>query len=162
MFNKKGFSLLLFLVYLLLFIMVTFFSCQIIVSLIIPSLHSLRICRSHVALHIATDLFVRDIHAINKEKNNWKLIHPQELIWASDDHDIGWHFNNSCLERIEGVYNQGWAKKTVSVVACNISNAIFNVEKRNNNIIGIELVLRPTHSINRPVVCYVALKQMEK
>lgn len=162
MLNKKGFSLLLFLLYLLLFTMVTFFSCHIIVTLIIPSLKSLRRSHSTIALHIATDLFVQDIRTINQERSGWKVIQSQELIWTSYDYDIGWRFNNNCLERIEGVYDQGWTKKTVSVVACNMSKVIFNAEKYNDTIIGIELMLRPTYDINKPVICYVALRQTGK
>jgi len=159
MLNKKGFSLLSFLIYLMLFTMVTFFSCHIIVSLIIPSLTSLRKCHSIVALHIASDLFVRDIHAIKNEKNMWKVIHPFELVWQSTDHDIGWRFNDNCLERIEGIYNQGWKKKTTSIVACGISNATFIIEKHQDHIMGIELALIPIYTAEKPIKCYVTLRQ---
>ena len=145
----------------MLFTMITFFSCHIIVSLILPSLTSIRKCHSIVALHIASDLFVRDIRAIDKEKNSWKIINPHELVWASEDHDIGWRFVHNCLERIEGVYNQGWKEKTTSIVACGVSQAIFNVEKDKNHIIGIELALTPLCMLKKPIICYVALRQRE-
>lgn len=146
----------------MLFTMITFFSCHIILSLIIPSLTSVRRCQSIIALHIASDLFVRDIRSIKNNKPHWKLITPYELVWQAGEHDIGWCFSNNRLERKEGIYDQGWKSKTTSVVATGITQAIFTVEKANNKIIGIELALTPVIAQKKPIICYVAVRQEEK
>lgn len=160
--NRKGFSLLSFLLYLMLFTMITFLSCQIIVSLIIPSFASMRKCRSVIALHIASDVFVRDIRSIKNDKLHWKLITPYELVWQAGEHDIGWCFSNNRLERKEGTYDQGWKSKTTSVVATGITQAVFTAEKAKNKIIGIELTLTPIIAQKKPIICYVAVRQEEK
>jgi len=156
--NKKGFSLLSFLLYLVLFTMIMFFSCHIIVSLMIPSLFSMRRCKSIITLHIASDLFVRDVRAIN-EQSHWKIIAPHELVWRTGDHDIGWSFSHNRLERREGVYGERWKSKTTSVVAAGIAQATFTVEKHKGHVIGIELALTPTVAIKKPIICYVAIAQ---
>lgn len=158
--NKKGFSLLSFLLYLTLFTMIIFFSCHIIVSLIIPSFSAIRTCKSIIALHIASDLFVRDVRAI-KDHFTWKLITSHELIWQTENHDIGWYFSDNRLERKEGVYNREWKHKTTSVIATGIQEATFFIEKNDKHIIGINLILIPTVDI-KPVVCYATVNKREK
>jgi len=160
--NKKGFSLLSFLLYLMFFTMIMFFSCHIIVSLIIPSFSTMRKCQSIIALHIASDLFVRDIRAIKSYPCHWKLVTPHELIWQEGDHDVGWCCSDNRLERKEGIYNQGWKHTTTSVVAAGIKQATFAVEQHNKVIIGIELTLIPLIDQKKPIICYVAIKQREK
>lgn len=157
--NKKGFSLLLFLVYLTLFAMVMFFSCHIIISLVIPSLKSMRKTQAIGALHLASDIFVRDIRAINKKEVSWKVVQPHEIIWVMQDRAVGWRFARNRLERLEGVYTQGWDKKTTSVVASGLTQAIFNVEKDGEHIIGIELQCTPMVAIQRPILCYAAVRR---
>jgi hypothetical protein len=157
--NKQGFSLLSFLLYLVLFTLITFSSCHIIVSLIIPSFASMRRCQSIIKLHIATDLFVRDIRAIEGNVCKWKLITPHELIWQAGDHDIGWSFTDNRLERKEGTYNKEWKGKSTSIVAAGIAQVSFTVEKaKNNKIIGVELVMIPVVDLKKRVECYVALR----
>ena len=162
MYNKKGFSLLSFLLYLIFFTMIMFFSCHIIVSLIIPTLSTMRKCQSTIALHIASDLFVRDIRAIKIHPCHWKLITPHELIWQEGEHDVGWCFSHNRLERKEGVYNQGWKDITISVVAAGIKQATFTIEQYNKEITGIELTLIPMIAQKKPIVCYVAVKRGKK
>ena len=157
--NKKGFSLLSFLLYLMIFSLMTFFLCHIIVSLVIPSLSSMRTCQSSMALHIASDLFVRDVHA---GVDNWKLITPHELIWQVNDYDIGWSFTDNYLKRTTGLYNGGWKDKTTSIVAAGIAQATFTAEKAQNRIVGVELKLEPRVAQKKPVICYVAVKPKEK
>lgn len=160
MHHKKGFSLLSFLLYLMLFSLITLLLCHSIVSLIIPSLSSIRKCQSVVALHIASDLFVRDIHAgIHK----WKVIKPDELIWQTADSDIGWSLFDHRLVRNSGVYNnQEWHHKTTSIVADGIDKIIFLPEKAQDQIVGIEMKLVSVAAQRKPVICYVAVKKKEK
>jgi hypothetical protein len=159
MHNKKGFSLLSFLLYLMLFAMITFFSCHIILSLIIPSLLSMRRCQSVIALHIASDVFVRDVRA---GIDNWKVTKPHELVWQAGGHDIGWCFTDNHLERNTGMYDKGWKSKTTSIVAAGINQAVFSVEKTNKQIMGIEMALMQASAQKKPIVCYVAVKQGKK
>src|SRR5579872_4896596 len=108
MYNKKGFGLLIFLLYLALFSMMTVFICHVATSLIIPSLQSLRKCQEIINLHIATDLFVRDIRNMRIAQYEWKKTTAHELIWHQKDKDLGWSFGNGALERKEGTYENGW------------------------------------------------------
>jgi hypothetical protein len=161
MHSKKGFSLLSFLLYLVLFTIITVLSCHIIVSLIIPSLVSMRRCQSVIALHIASDLFVRDIRAIKPDECHWKLVTSHELVWQADNHDVGWSFTNNRLERKEGEYNKGWKSKNTSIVATGISQVVFAVEKVKDKSLGVEMVITPINAPKKPIICYVAVKQGE-
>ena len=143
----------------MLFTIITFFLCHIIVSLIVPSFASIRQCQSIIALHIATDIFVRDIRALQNDTYHWKLITPQQLVWTVGDHDIGWSFSANRLERKEGIYDKGWKKNNTSIVASGITHAVFTAERVNNKVIGIELILTPAIAHSKPVVCYVATRQ---
>lgn len=163
--NQKGFSLLSFLLYLMLFSMITVFSCHVITSLIIPSLAATQKCQSIVALHSATDLFVRDIRAMRGGIYIWQVTTCQELIWSQASRAVGWCFVNNRLERKEGTYDKGWKNATTSVIAKGIAKAAFVIEKDNDTIVGIELILTPQCQMKRPVICYVAIggqKEHEK
>ena len=150
--NKNGFSLLSFLVYLFCFTLVTFFMNQLIISFILPTITTTRQCRSLIALHVATDLFVRDI------KNGSHVIHcsPQELVLHNDARSIGWHISENKLERIEGVYDNGWKNKKISIVAVGIQSGKFVPEIYKNDIIGVEMTLVPQVNDKKIVVAYVA------
>ena len=157
--NKRGFSLLSFLIYLMLFSMIAFLICNIITSFLLPSLVATRKCKSLIALHIASDLFVREIREMsNKKVYSLKCIMPHELIWHTDGRDIGWCFVENRLERKEGLYIESWKNKKTSIVADGIAQATFVVEKRENQIIGIELTLNPIIDVQKKVICYVAIK----
>ena len=159
--KMKGFSLLLFLLYLMCFTTITFLFCQVIVSLIIPSFASIRKSRSIIALHIATDLFVRDIHSITNN-NDWKQMSSHELVWHTDKEDIGWCFSGNHLIRHTGIYNQGWKHKISSIVATGIEQGVFTVDRGPNNIIGITMSFIPVVSPQKPIICHVAIKEGQK
>lgn len=158
MYIKKGFSLLSFLVYLTLFSTVALFCCHLVAALIIPALSDMRKCQSLIAVHVASDFFVRDIRTIQKNTVIWKCISPQELIWGDDSHDIGWSFVNNRLERREGTYQGGWKGTKASIVAKGLSHSVFTVHKNTDAIVGVELLLTPECAIQRPIGCYAAVR----
>jgi hypothetical protein len=158
MFNKNGFSLLSFLLYLMLFSVIALFTTHIITTLLLPSLVTTRACKSVMALHIASDLFVRDIRAMKNKPHRWKSITSQELIWHTNDFDIGWHCIENRVERSTGIYDQGWKSKKTSLVATGVAQGTFVVERNENRIIGVEMSLIPEITPKKAVICYVAVK----
>lgn len=160
MHNKKGFSLISFLVYLLVFSMVTACMCHIITILIIPSFVSLRKNQSVIAMHIATDCFVRDVKNM-KDGDTWNVMFEHELIWPVGDHNIGWSFSDHRLQRKEGIYKNGWSDVKTSIVAKGLENAVFVVKKDNDQIAGIELTLTAQCCPQKPVSCYISLKKQK-
>lgn len=157
--HKEGFSLVSFLLYLALFSIATLCMCQVITILIIPSLSSLRKTQSIIALHIATDVFVRDIKNIKDGTCEWNVILPHELIWQEKDRNIGWCFNQDRLERREGTYKKSWQDVKTSIIARGISNASFTADKDEKGIIGVELVLTPQCMPKKTVTSYVCLRR---
>jgi type II secretory pathway component PulJ len=158
--HKKGFSLVSFLVYLMLFSLIMLFACHIITALIVPSSAALRKCQSLIGLHIATDLFVRDIRSMRTADYQWKITTPHELIWEQNGRDIGWCFCDNRLERREGLYNKGWKNSTLSTIARGIEST-FSHDKRFDSIVGIELILKPQWNKKKEVACYVSLNKAE-
>jgi type II secretory pathway component PulJ len=157
--NKNGFSLLSFLLYLMLFSIIALFTTHIITTLLLPSLSATHRCKSLIALHIASDLFVRDIRMMRNKPYAWKKITTHELIWHNNDHDIGWCYTKNRLERREGTYNKSWKNTKISVVAIGIEQAIFTIENHKNRIIGVEMTLIPENLAEKAVVCYVAIQE---
>jgi hypothetical protein len=143
----------------MLFTFMTFFLCHIIVSLIIPSLTSVRKSQSIMALHIASDLFVRDVHA---GVYNWKLITPHELVWQSKESDIGWSFADPYLKRTTGVYDGVWKNTTTSIVAAGVAQVTFTPEKAQGTVVGVEMKLEPKAAQEKPVICFAAVRKGEK
>jgi hypothetical protein len=159
MVNKNGFSLLLFLVYLMLFSITALCTTHIITSLLLPSLSETRINKSLIALHIASDLFVRDIREMRNTHYKWHIITPHELIWHSNNLDTGWRYTENRLERTTGVYGKsGWKSKTTSLVATGITQGTFIVDRDEKGIIGIEMSLISDVAPKKAVVCYGAVK----
>lgn len=160
MFNKNGFSLLSFLLYLMLFSIIALCTTHIITSLLLPSLAATRTSKSLIALHIACDLFVRDIREMRNNVHKWHVTAPDELIWNTDSVAIGWHYTENRLERSSGIYNnKGWKSKKTSIVATGIAQGAFIVEKKEDHIIGIEMTLTPAEPAKKKVICYVAAKK---
>lgn len=150
--NKNGFSLVSFLVYLFCFTLITFFINHLIISLILPTITATRQYKTLIALHVASDLFVRDF------KNGFQLIlvSPQELIWKNGENNIGWRIAENKLERIEGIYNNGWKNKRTSIVAAGIQSGKFVPEIYKNDIVGIEMDLVSVANDKKIVVTYVS------
>ena len=162
MYNKKGFGLLVFLLYLALFSMMTVLICHVSTSLIIPSLQSLRKCQEIINLHIATDLFVRDIRTMRTTQYEWKQTAAQELIWHQKDTDLGWCLHNGTIERKEGIYANGWKNTTTTIIAKGAAQASFDFHRKKERIQAIELTIIPRSSSKKPIMCYVSLLPGEK
>lgn len=154
--NKHGFSLVLFLVYLFFFSFISCCMCHIITMFIIPSLQSTRMYHAQIMLHSSTDLFVRDIRMLPIKQ--WKLIQPHYLVWNNGEHDIGWHFHDNKVERIEGVYKNKWKKKRTSVVATSLKDIIFTIDYGNGAIVGVGVTFISARNEEKPVTGYAAVR----
>lgn len=157
--RKKGFLLLSFLVYLMLFSMVTFFINHLITKLIIPSFASLIQNKSIIALHIASDVFVRDIKRMQKGTYRWKTISPHELVWQIDDLEIGWYFSKSCLKRKEEIHNSNGRHIKKSMIAKDVKDAVFVVERDQTEVIGLELIMKPQCAPEKIIKSYISIRK---
>ena len=162
MHNKNGFSLISFLLYLVLFSLISLFMCHMITFLILPVLHETRLCKTLVKLHIASDLFVRDIKRLKNEKNSLKLVTTQALVWFTNDEDVGWSIEDNKLKRSAGIYKNGWRERNTSIIADEIANGTFTVGMQNNRVIGVEMTLVPSVNKEKCVICYVALRSEDE
>lgn len=159
--HKRGFSLLSFLLYLVLFSVVTLCMCHVITMLIIPAFSSLRRTQSIIALHVATDVFARDMQNIKNSVDTWNVMLPHELIWQQDDHNIGWRFHQDRLERREGVYKKGWQESKKSIIARGVLSAVFTIERGDEGIMGVELTITPHCAKKKVIACYVSLRKAQ-
>ena len=157
--NKHGFSLVLFLVYVFFFSFISCCMCHIITVFIIPALQSTRLCHAQIMLHSNSDLFVRDIRM--QPIKQWKLIQPHYLIWNNGEHDIGWHYHDNTVERIEGVYNNKWKKKRTSIVATSLKDAVFMVDYSKGVVVGAGLTLISARNKEKPVTSYAAVRNYD-
>lgn len=157
--NNNGYLVVSFLLYLMIFSLITVFTCHIITSLLLPSFTTNRQCASLIGLHIASDLFVRDIRIMRNGTYAWKRISADELIWQSNGNDIGWLFIRDRLERREGIYHEGWSHKKTSIVATGLKKVTFSAKKADNCIVGIEMTLIPVVHRQKPIICYVAVNR---
>jgi hypothetical protein len=155
--NKQGSSLLSFIIYLMLFSTIALFFCSTITSLILPTRALIHKHQSLIGLHLAIDIFVKDVRATKEAQFTFKQISQQELIWYNKKNAIGWRFANNRLERIEGEYNNGWKKKRRSIAAMGIKEAIFTIEKYKDQAIGVEIAVVPIIEGASPIKGYVAI-----
>ena len=131
--TKKGFLLLSFLLYLLLFTLLTLLCFD--WALTSFTTYTLRTRRSMAVTnaYIAHDLFIRDIHMAPLDIKEWKKISSSEIIWHYNNQDIGWCHKNKKLIRSEGYYNKQadrWHKKINSIAAQHINTLTFTVNKQ--------------------------------
>lgn len=154
--SKHGFSLVLFLVYLFFFSFISCCMCHMLTTCILPSLKSTRIYYAYLLLHNSSDLFVRDIRT--KSITSWKVIQPDYLIWNNGQQDIGWHYHDNKIERIEGVYENKWKKRRTSIVVSHLNNGLFTLNYHNGRVIGVGLTLFSALDEKKPVACYVAVR----
>lgn len=123
---------------------------------ILPSLQSTRMYHAQILLHSSTDLFVRDIRA--QSVKQWKIIQPDYLIWNNGEYDIGWHYHDNKVERIEGVYQNKWKKKRTSVVVASLKDAVFTVDYDNRAVVGVGVTLISSSNEQKPVIGYAAVR----
>ncbi|MGB8367302.1 MAG: hypothetical protein WCD44_02995 [Candidatus Babeliales bacterium] len=133
--NKKGFLLLSFFIYLLLFSFLIVLSFDWIITFF--KNHFIHANRNATLVNMCTaqDLLVRDIHQTPRIFHEWKKITPSEIIWSitNQNKDIGWCFKNKKLFRNEGSYSkqkQKWNKKTTSLAVQQLNNVVFTVNKQ--------------------------------
>ena len=140
--EKKGFLLLSFLLYQLLFTLLTLLCFD--WALTSFTTYTLRARRSTIVIsaYIAHDLFVRDIRMAPLDMKKWKKISSSEIIWYHNNRDIGWCYKNKKLIRSEGHYNKQldrWHKKINSIAAQHINTLIFTVNKQ---LISDQLIIK--------------------
>jgi len=155
--NKDGFSLILFLFYLMLNSIIICSICSIIVTFVLPSLQSSYIYQKQLALHIALDVFVKEIRA--SKIVEWKLVTPDIIIFNDGENDIGFRCYKNRFERLAGIYkNNHWQKRRISVIGQGISKVTFLYDYINEKIIGIESILTSLHFPEKTINGYVAVR----
>jgi len=152
--HKKGFSLVLFLIYILIFSLISCGICHIIATVVIPSLRNHRECQSLLLLQSAIDIFVRDIRM--NRKNQWKALEPQRIIWNDGEKDREWRYHDKKLERIEGIYEKEWKSKYTSVIATNLAKVLFSYHYKNSQLSGVTITVTPAGRYKEPLVNYVS------
>ncbi len=131
--TKKGFLLLSFLLYLLLFTLLTLLCFDWALTSFIAYTSRTRRSMAVTNAYIAHDLFIRDIHMAPLDIKEWKKISSSEIIWHYNNQDIGWCHKNKKLIRSEGYYNKQadrWHKKINSIAAQHINTLTFTVNKQ--------------------------------
>jgi len=131
--KKRGFLLLSFLLYLLLFTLLTTLCFD--WALTSFTTYTLRARRNMIVVdaYIAHDLFARDVHMAPLDIKEWKKISSSEIIWHYNNQDIGWCYKDKKLIRSEGHYNKQsntWHKKINSIAAQHINTLTFTVNKQ--------------------------------
>jgi len=131
--KKEGFLLLSFLLYLLLFTLLTTLCFD--WALASFTTYTLRARRNAIVInaYIANDLFIRDVHMAPLDIKEWKKISPSEIIWHYNNQDIGWCYKDKKLIRSEGHYNKQlgtWYKRINSIAAQHINTLTFTVKKQ--------------------------------
>lgn len=153
--HKAGFSLVLFLVYILIFSLISCGICHMIVAIVLPSLHQRRQYQSLLLLESALDLFIRDIRM--NRKNQWKILEQHKIAWNDGQKDIEWHYDDKKIERIEGIYEHKWKKKYTSIIATNLAKASFSYHHNDGRLSGITITVIQAGGYKEPVTHYVAV-----
>jgi len=131
--KKRGFLLLSFLLYLLLFTLLATLCFDWVLTSF--TTYTLRARRNAVIInaHTALDLFIRDVHMAPLDVKEWKKISSSEIIWHHNNQDIGWCHKNKKLIRSEGHYSKQsdtWHKKINSIAVQHINTLIFIVKEQ--------------------------------
>jgi len=96
----------------------------------------------NISIHIGLDLITRDLYKLSSVTGAIKKISAYNLIFSSDNTDIGWELKNSKLLRTEGKYiNNIWHNKTESTVMDNVKTLQFDIKQIANQISSISVTL---------------------
>jgi len=129
-----------------------------ITQFIFPSLQSIRSNKEKLTLHIALDLFVKEIRMCTIKQ--WKETTIDSIIWNNGKQDIGWRFNKNKLERIQGIYNTNgnWKKSKTSIIVLNINKIEFHFKYINQKIVGIESIITGNDGTQKSIHSFVAIR----
>lgn len=154
---KKGFFLLSFLLYLVFFSIAAACICHMISFVVIPSIIDTYKYSEIIALHVATDRFIRDIRIAQQNKIYiQKKVTSQKIIFNNGEKDIKWCIKDNKLERCEGVYDKKWIKKNKSIIAKNIAIGTFII-KNNPKMVEFELSFSPMIDVKYTINSYVSI-----
>lgn len=124
---KNGFTLIEFIIYLMLFSIIVLLTSQWLVLSVGPLQKNNNILRDIVSLHTAHDVFMRDMISAPSHIDQWLERNSDLLIWRKNSTHIGWQIKNNRLIRISGNYDGSqWHKKTQSLIAHNL-DAVFTL-----------------------------------
>lgn len=128
--QRSGFMLIEFLVYLLLFSIITLAATGMVARLWIPTMHYTKKQTCRIDLITAYDCLSYDIKKAKSERKFWKMINPNCLIFPVSEQDVGWLVQNGNLVRIEGTFNMKegmWSNPVKSLIVKDIQSIAFDV-----------------------------------
>lgn len=132
---RSGFLLVEFLIYLALLSLLSLLLMNITVSTVFNDKRKLPTA-ALLSLLNSFDLVAADIKKAPTLLSQWKKITEQELIWSSENEDIGWRLKKNILIRKHGVfdkYENHWIRYTKSVASAGIKALHFDIEKKQIN-----------------------------
>jgi len=138
--KREGFSIVECLVYCALFCLL----CILIFNFAITSQVSLRRLDASTMktldLYGALDSFALEAMAAPSRAEHWNKITEHELIWQTNENDIGWSWEKGSLYRTTGTHTKGiWHGVTKNLVSAGLSQVQFIV-KRNKKKNPISIV----------------------
>jgi hypothetical protein len=91
-------------------------------------------CQSLVDMHMACDLFIRDLWEAPADSALWHLYTDKAIIWSKKKEEaVGWLISDEGIHRMQGLYDpktQRWQKNIQSVVLkLKSTHAYFIIER---------------------------------
>ncbi len=125
---REGFTLLELLLYMLFFAFIALATASFMVRLWQTSAQRNKKQESLITLYTAHDMLLRDIHRAPTDREQWKEIQKECIIWHAKEADVGWLREGEQLVRIEGRYHKKkkqWSKQTKNLIVSHVSALQF-------------------------------------
>jgi|SRR5579859_3202908 len=143
--NKNGFTVIEFLVYFMLTVMLTMLLNQAALYIHQHTKSHMVYCSTWLQAMTAIDLLSQDVETSSYESVLWKKLSEHELIMPGQRQvDIGWSVYKNNLVRIVGSFNKHlntWHHKRRTIVLKGVSKASFKVERTQKSVVAITLLI---------------------
>lgn len=125
---REGFTLLELLIYILFLSFIALAAATLMVRLWQASSNRHKKQESLITLYTAYDMLLRDIHQATADREQWKEVDKECIIWRTKRGDVGWQREDEQLVRREGRYHKKknrWSKQTKNLIAKHVDAVQF-------------------------------------
>lgn len=138
--DKKGSSLVEFIVYLVLFAWITHLTFAWSTRIVIQCTTLDQQCSQRISCFLIYDALCKDLASAEKKASGWKAVSLQELFFETPTKTIAWHIDAAGITRTEGVYNRDigkWIAAKKAHFSSDITRFTYTLEQRDFNIVRV-------------------------
>ena len=138
--DKKGSSLVEFIIYLVLFAWITYLAFAWSTRIIVQHIAKYQQCSQRIACFLVYDALLKDLVSAKQQSFEWNAVSSHELFFATPTKTIAWQIDATGIARTEGIYNsvtKKWIAAKKAHFGSDITLFKYTLEQKNYDIVRV-------------------------